>query len=232
MLIKLTVDQDAIEQAISDYVSGQITVNEDHRITVTVKMKKGEASADVQIAPEGYVEPAKAKRGPKGTGAAKPAATNADGTVKRRGRPPKAKPVEEVTPTPTETAPTDAPTPASDTTVTNTDTGVSATVDASETSTQAAEVAVAGETPVEPTTGTVETTDTSIVEPTVQPTEATSEPVADVTADETPVDQPATEEAIAPDVLPEATTEAEAGTVTTDEAPKSLFGNLKQPTNS
>ena len=98
--MKFTLTQADLDKAVRAYIRGLMTISEDTMITVDVRSSKGETITEVNLyspdengnydIPE--AAPAVAKAAP---------APVADGEApKRRGRPPKAAPVEEVAPAP------------------------------------------------------------------------------------------------------------------------------------
>ena len=99
--MKFTLTHVDLDKAVRAYIRGLMTISEDTMITVDVRSSKGETITEVNLfspdengnydIPE--AAPAVAKAAP---------APVADGEApKRRGRPPKAAPVEEVAPAPT-----------------------------------------------------------------------------------------------------------------------------------
>ena len=99
--MKFTLTQADLDKAVRAYIRGLMTISEDTMITVDVRSSKGETITEVNLyspdengnydIPE--AAPAVAKAAP---------APVADGEApKRRGRPPKVTPVEEVAPAPT-----------------------------------------------------------------------------------------------------------------------------------
>lgn len=102
--MKFTLTQADLDKAVRAYIRGLMTISEDTMITVDVRSSKGETITEVNLySPDengNYDIPEAAPAVAKAALPSAPAPV-ADGEApKRRGRPPKAAPVEEVAPAP------------------------------------------------------------------------------------------------------------------------------------
>lgn len=103
--MKFTLTQADLDKAVRAYIRGLMTISEDTMITVDVRSSKGETITEVNLfSPDENGNYDIPEAAPAVTKAAAPAPV-ADGEApKRRGRPPKATPVEEVALAPTSPA--------------------------------------------------------------------------------------------------------------------------------